>query len=84
MTHIAIDERLASDTLRLSAYKTMEKAIEEALTAFIASRREAEQPRQKGVGGYQRLLKYRKTLHRHVDYKKELEEARDEKYNRPL
>jgi hypothetical protein len=29
---------------------------------------------------YQRLLKYKGTLHRHIDYKKELAEYRDEKY----
>jgi hypothetical protein len=34
--------------------------------------------------GYKRLLKYRGTLKRHVDVKKELAEARDEKYARIL
>jgi hypothetical protein len=29
---------------------------------------------------YQRLLKYKGTLHRHIDWKKELAEYRDEKY----
>ena len=29
---------------------------------------------------YQRLLRYKGTLHRHIDYKKELAEYRDEKY----
>ncbi|GHU22833.1 hypothetical protein FACS1894172_07930 [Spirochaetia bacterium] len=32
---------------------------------------------------YQRLLKYSGTLHRHVDYKKERAESRDEKYGYP-
>jgi hypothetical protein len=32
---------------------------------------------------YQRLLKYSGTLHRHVDYKKERAESRDEKYDYP-
>jgi hypothetical protein len=31
---------------------------------------------------YQRLQKYRGVVHRDIDYKKELSEARDEKYNR--
>ncbi|MDR3200789.1 MAG: hypothetical protein LBT68_04960 [Spirochaetales bacterium] len=31
---------------------------------------------------YQKLLKYKGTLHRRIDYKKELAEARDEKYGR--
>jgi hypothetical protein len=31
---------------------------------------------------YQRLLKYKGTLHRTIDYKKELAEWRDEKFNR--
>jgi hypothetical protein len=31
---------------------------------------------------YQKLMKYKGTLHRHIDYKKELAEARDEKYGR--
>jgi hypothetical protein len=31
---------------------------------------------------YQRLLKYKGTLHRGIDYKKELAEWRDEKFNR--
>jgi hypothetical protein len=34
--------------------------------------------------GYQRLLKYRGTLNRHVDIKKERAEALDEKYARTL
>ncbi|MDR1893535.1 MAG: hypothetical protein LBQ61_02430 [Spirochaetales bacterium] len=34
--------------------------------------------------GYQRLLKYRGTLNRHVDIKKEYAEALDEKYARTL
>ena len=29
---------------------------------------------------YQRLLKYKGKLHRHIDYKQELAEYRDEKY----
>ena len=29
---------------------------------------------------FQRLLKYKGTVHRHIDYKKELAEYRDEKY----
>jgi CRISPR/Cas system CMR-associated protein Cmr1 (group 7 of RAMP superfamily) len=29
---------------------------------------------------YRRLLKYKGTLHRHIDYKKELAEYREEKY----
>jgi hypothetical protein len=32
--------------------------------------------------GYQRLLKYKGTLGRHVDYKEELAKAREEKYGR--
>jgi DNA helicase IV len=32
---------------------------------------------------YQRLLKYKGTLHRRIDYKKELAEYRDEKYGHP-
>jgi hypothetical protein len=32
--------------------------------------------------GLQQLLKYRGTLHRRIDCKKELAEARDEKYGR--
>jgi hypothetical protein len=33
--------------------------------------------------GFQKLMKYHKTLRADFDYQKELAEARDEKYGRP-
>lgn len=44
----------------------------------------ADTARITGQNGYMRLQKYKGTLRREIDYKKELAEARDDKYQRFL
>jgi hypothetical protein len=56
----------------------------ETETGKTAQSRAAPTARTREPAGYQRLLKYRGTLNRHIDIKKELSEARDEKYARSL
>jgi hypothetical protein len=47
-----------------------------------AKKRKTASTHNASLEGLQQLLKYRGTLHRRIDYKKELAEARDEKFGR--
>ncbi|MDR1785769.1 MAG: type II toxin-antitoxin system VapB family antitoxin [Spirochaetaceae bacterium] len=75
MTTIAVEDTLAQDALRLSAYETMEAAMEEALKVFIAARRRdtmerdnelfgmwKDRPEMEDVEGYVRNMRKGRTL----------------------
>ena len=59
------------------------KVIVTVLDEDVSSVKSDEKDLAKRQAAYQRLLKYSGTLHRHVDYKKERAESRDEKYDYP-
>ena len=59
------------------------KVIVTVLDEDVSSVKSDEKDLAERQAAYQRLLKYSGTLHRHVDYKKERAESRDEKYDYP-
>jgi hypothetical protein len=68
---VLVDQRFIPVKERYEVAVTFLKPVKQTAVS------EAEETAEKQTG-YQRLLKYKKTLHRHIDYKKELAEARDE------
>jgi hypothetical protein len=60
----------------------------EVIVTFLNPEKQAETNTEaydlaKRQAGFQKLMKYHKTLRADFDYQKELAEARDEKYGRP-
>ncbi|GHV22848.1 hypothetical protein FACS189494_10230 [Spirochaetia bacterium] len=76
---VGIIQRLPEEKMPFvfNILQNFEKAVKDNRTS------DEENGIDESQAAYQRLLKYSGTLHRHIDYKKERAESRDEKYGYP-
>jgi hypothetical protein len=73
------------DTVRLEQMEIPIEGQYEVIVTFVKAAKQAETNAEaddlaRRQAGFQKLMKYSKTLKRDIDYKKELLEAMDERY----